>query len=327
MPESLHPDVSRNSEDTSHREDGRDVYRAENRIVRNIGRHKHVDIEGENPSWLPLGERKIPQEHTSDENQNASRSDLDSTQLDGARDNGKPRRGHLESDENEVVDHQQCTQEILTSEEPSAGLRQPDPSTHPTGAAYPHQELIKLITERLKAEGFTPDVIADLLARGAHLLPRPPPDPGVVAQATPTAAPDLLATAATGTGPAAGTQISNRPSTLDTAAFPTLSLGANAGANRSPLKKMSPGILIPRNAGIKLRGVELEPPLVNAPAPDRSKIVVASQYLFQHDLEAAGMMDERDVQGRLQGIQVIEAGRRGLRMWAHPSLTVECEQY
>jgi hypothetical protein len=77
---------------------------------------------------------------------------------------------------------------------------------------------------------------------------------------------------------------------------------------------MSPGVLIPRNAGIKLRGVEEEPPVVDAPAPDKSKIVVASQYLFQHDLEAAGMMDERDVQGRLQGIQVIETGRRGLRM-------------
>jgi hypothetical protein len=57
-----------------------------------------------------------------------------------------------------------------------------------------------------------------------------------------------------------------------------------------------------------------EIPLVDAPAPDKSKIVVASQYLFQHHLEGAGMMEERDVAGRLVGIQLIEGVRRALRM-------------
>ncbi|QDS72303.1 hypothetical protein FKW77_007401 [Venturia effusa] len=57
-----------------------------------------------------------------------------------------------------------------------------------------------------------------------------------------------------------------------------------------------------------------EVPLVDAPAPDKSKIVVASQYLFQHQIEAAGMTEERDVAGRLIGIQLIEGVRKALRM-------------
>jgi hypothetical protein len=61
-------------------------------------------------------------------------------------------------------------------------------------------------------------------------------------------------------------------------------------------------------------GEDEEIPLVDAAAPDKSKIVVASQYLFQHHLEGAGMMEERDVAGRLLGIQVIEGVRRALRM-------------
>lgn len=78
---------------------------------------------------------------------------------------------------------------------------------------------------------------------------------------------------------------------------------------------MSPGVLIKMPAGKgKGKAVPEEPPLVDAPAADKSKIVVASQYLFQHDLERAGMLDERDITGRLQGIGVIEGARRGLRM-------------
>ena len=77
---------------------------------------------------------------------------------------------------------------------------------------------------------------------------------------------------------------------------------------------MSPGLLIPRIPGIKVRGQEEEPPLVDAPAPDKSKIVVASQFIFQHDLEKAGMMRESDMPERLQGIQIIDQARRGLRM-------------
>jgi hypothetical protein len=56
------------------------------------------------------------------------------------------------------------------------------------------------------------------------------------------------------------------------------------------------------------------PPLVDAAAPDRSKIVVARQFLFQHELESAGLGDERDVNGRLMGISLIEGVRRVLRM-------------
>jgi hypothetical protein len=56
------------------------------------------------------------------------------------------------------------------------------------------------------------------------------------------------------------------------------------------------------------------PPLVDAAAPDRSKIVVARQFLFQHELEAAGLGVERDVSGRLMGISLIEGVRRVLRM-------------
>jgi hypothetical protein len=57
-----------------------------------------------------------------------------------------------------------------------------------------------------------------------------------------------------------------------------------------------------------------EIPLIHAPAPDKSKIVVASQYLFQHDVEKAGMMEERDVASRLTGVALIEGVRRSLRM-------------
>jgi len=59
---------------------------------------------------------------------------------------------------------------------------------------------------------------------------------------------------------------------------------------------------------------ENEIPLVDAPAPDKSKIVVASQYLFQHHLEGAGMGEERNVAGRLAGIALIEGVRKALRM-------------
>lgn len=63
-----------------------------------------------------------------------------------------------------------------------------------------------------------------------------------------------------------------------------------------------------------LRDEEGEVPLVDAAAADKSKIVVASQYLFQHQIEAAGMTEERDVAGRLIGIQLIEGVRKALRM-------------
>jgi hypothetical protein len=56
------------------------------------------------------------------------------------------------------------------------------------------------------------------------------------------------------------------------------------------------------------------PPLVDVAAPDRSKIVVARQFLFQHELEAAGLGNEKDVSGRLMGISLIEGVRRVLRM-------------
>jgi hypothetical protein len=94
--------------------------------------------------------------------------------------------------------------------------------------------------------------------------------------------------------------------------------------------KMSPAIgVVARNArdrtsgsgparanGVKKgSGGDVEEiPLVDAPAPDKSKIVVASQYLFQHQIEGAGMMEERDVAGRLIGIQLIEGTRKSLRM-------------
>lgn len=64
----------------------------------------------------------------------------------------------------------------------------------------------------------------------------------------------------------------------------------------------------------RVKDEEDEIPLVDAPAPDKSKIVVASQYLFQHQIEAAGMTEERDVAGRLIGIQLIEGVRKALRM-------------
>jgi hypothetical protein len=67
-----------------------------------------------------------------------------------------------------------------------------------------------------------------------------------------------------------------------------------------------------RSNGIKDDDEEI--PLVDTPSPDKSKIVVASQYLFQHQIEGAGMMEERDVAGRLIGIQLIEGVRRALRM-------------
>ncbi|KAF2430218.1 hypothetical protein EJ08DRAFT_589333, partial [Tothia fuscella] len=56
------------------------------------------------------------------------------------------------------------------------------------------------------------------------------------------------------------------------------------------------------------------PPLVDAAAPDRSKIVVARQFIFQHECEAVGLNVERDVVGRLTGIGIIEGVRRALRM-------------
>ncbi|KAE9964074.1 hypothetical protein BLS_008665 [Venturia inaequalis] len=67
-----------------------------------------------------------------------------------------------------------------------------------------------------------------------------------------------------------------------------------------------------RSNGVK--DEEGEVPLVDAAAADKSKIVVASQYLFQHQIEAAGMTEERDVAGRLIGIQLIEGVRKALRM-------------
>lgn len=67
-----------------------------------------------------------------------------------------------------------------------------------------------------------------------------------------------------------------------------------------------------RSNGVK--DEEDEIPLVDAPASDKSKIVVASQYLFQHQIEGAGMTEERDVAGRLIGIQLIEGVRKALRM-------------
>lgn len=74
----------------------------------------------------------------------------------------------------------------------------------------------------------------------------------------------------------------------------------------------------PRTNGARrsncVKDEEEEVPLVDAPAPDKSKIVVASQYLFQHQIEGAGMMEERDVAGRLIGIQLIEGVRKALRM-------------
>ena len=180
----------------------------------------------------------------------------------------------------------------------------------PPAAGYLHQSLLDRITERLRDEaGLSPEAIAELLKKGAHLLPPPP------VEGTALAPPDLpFPTPATAEPQ---TQVPPVPATkadtVSTAHLRASTKAHKSKSNRTPTT-MSPGILIPRNAGIKLRGVSPEPPLVDAPAPDKSKIVVASQYLFQHDLERAGMMDERDVQGRLQGIAVIEAGRRGLRM-------------
>jgi hypothetical protein len=234
-----------------------------------------------------------------------TRADPDASQLNIVNDKEPAHEGPLASNENEstsTLQHQ--LQQIPTSAE----LPQTDSGVHPARATYLHQSLINRITERLRDEvGLSPEAIADLLKRGAHLLPPPPADLGVAAH-TATAQSDLIAELP------APLQLLETSATLVSAAEVSSTSRLVAEAVVASPKKMSPGILIPRNAGIKLRGVEQEPPLVNAPAPDRSKIVVASQYLFQHDLEAAGMMDERDVQGRLQGIQVIEAGRRGLRM-------------
>lgn len=283
-----------------------------------LGRgHNTVDRGGRNPNLFPLSHGGLARKDIWDGTIEAEPRG-GPYQLDEANDEQEPRLSPTGHDASLT---EKSLQQVVGSE-PSLPLPQADPAIHPARAGYLHQSLINRITERLRDEaGLSPEAIADLLVRGAHLLPPLPPqqhpDPRLRDQANPSvppAHPVLSASLAPQTTPG----LVPKPTKIDTVLDPGKEaadpLKAEAEAVLPAPRKMSPGILIPRNAGIRLRGVEQEPPLVDAPAPDKSKIVVASQYLFQHDLEAAGMMDERDVQGRLQGIQVIEAGRRGLRM-------------
>lgn len=98
---------------------------------------------------------------------------------------------------------------------------------------------------------------------------------------------------------------------------PTVGMALRNARDRTSGSGPSNGIASRTNGARRSNGVkdeEDEIPLVDAAAPDKSKIVVASQYLFQHQIEAAGMTEERDVALRLVGIQLIEGVRKSLRM-------------
>lgn len=289
---SLRADVVHPHRDVRHRAGEDDGRLSANVVLSRKSGSEPIDLGGEKLDLLPHIEGRISRIYTSDDHFKGSSDRNELVPFDGAYDEPGKR--------------------ISTVYHPSVQAAAPqhgqaNPTLHPDRASYLHQSLINRITERLRDEaGLSPDSIAELLKKGAHLLPPPPTTPQ----------PDPLGAFQSW---AERPSISGQLHTYDSLQSLEVAQSkgfANSEAVTFPFStaNMSPGILIPRNAGIKLRGVEPEPPLVDAPAPDKSKIVVASQYLFQHDLEAAGMMDERDVQGRLQGIQVIEAGRRALRM-------------
>jgi hypothetical protein len=288
-------DGLRPQRDVDYQTNVRDVVRAEDTLFKQSWEYDTVDFGGQALNFSP-SEREAQSALRQVRRKRPSSYWSKILYLDGA----EGRQGErLDSDEYHQPEHH-------ISGRP-AGSQQVDPGFHPDRTVLVKQNLLDQVTEGLKATCVvSARSVADLLAHGFN-VPRPPPpppkaDPGSQVQAT---SPPPI-----GALPNPFKQLS----VFGSFAPPDQLTTPEAEAESPTKEDMSPGILIPRNAGIKLRSVEEEPPLVHVPAPDKSKIVVASQFLFQHDLEAAGMMDERNVQGRLQGIQVIEVGRRGLRM-------------
>lgn len=310
------PDPEPRQLDGDYQENGQDVGKLGNDDVKKEERRNFVNSGRKEDGPLPFSQEDGETIHTPYGTFTKNREGI--LQLDGFHEEDQKRS----SAGSFAVSHPSDPVHYATAVEgppvPSSSSGPPHPHIHPSRASLHQQSLIARIVERLRdEEGLSPQAIADLLKRGAHLLP-------------PEAQTDL-ALAASGLVQLPvplGYRVSIEPSVIGTeptaiAIDATLkdpqqiaeSLKTTTLEPKPSTAEMSQTkILIPRSAGIKIRGIFPEPPLVDAPAPDKSKIVVSAQYLFQHSLESAGLMDERDVQGRLQGIAIIEATRRNLRM-------------
>ncbi len=288
-------DGLRPQRDVDHQTKGRDGFRAEILLLKQSREYDSVDFGGQASNWSPL-ERETQPALRQTRKERLSSCRLKIFHLDGAEDKHEER---LDSDQYHRPKHHISIR--------PARSQLVDPGFHPDRTALVKQNLLDQVIEELKATSVvSTQSVADLLAHGFKVSrpTSPPPQADPAPQVQATSPPPLGALP----NPFKSQSVLKALTTLDRLTKP------EAEGDLPTRKDMSPGILIPRNAGIKIRGVQEEPPLLYTPAPDKSKIVVASQFLFQHDLEAAGMMDERNVQGRLQGIHVIEVGRRGLRM-------------
>jgi CTD kinase subunit beta len=308
------PDLEPPQRKEDHQENGRDIGRLENDALRPGGGQDLVDSGGRKDDLLPFSQDEGGRIHTPYGTFTKNSEGI--LQLDGSQEEDKKR---VSVERPAVKPPVNPAQHATTAEVPplpSSSGPAVDAQIHPSRACLHQQSLINRIVERLRdEEGLSPKAIADLLKKGAHLLPpETQTDLGPTGRVQLPAHPEYVAPPQSSI-----IGVNFEPVTIDRNLKDPLliaeSLNTTTLDDKTNTTEMSQTkILIPRSAGIKIRGVLPEPPLIDAPAPDKSKIVVSSQYLFQHSLEAAGLMDERDVQGRLQGIAIIEATRRNLRM-------------